>query len=115
MAKWHKDGIFIKPLFKMKCLGCRDPLARFTEMGYCLSNFPIDSEKPELYNSYVIDRTYKCNICGFQLVFGIALQEKHFKEIIKNEDEERAKLERRHAENYKMGEDVRQGRFPSKF
>ena len=82
MAKWKKKGIFIKPLFKMKCLGCKDPTARFVELGYALSNFPIDDDKPEDYNSYVIDRTYKCNLCGFQAVWGIALSEKHFKEIL---------------------------------
>ena len=87
MAKWHKKGIFLTPLFKMKCMGCRDPLARFEEVGYALSKFPIDDDKPHEYNSHVIDRTYVCNLCGFRRVYGIALTKKHFDQIVEWTDE----------------------------
>ena len=82
MAKWRKEGIFLKPLFKFKCLGCRDTLATFSESGYRLQNFPIDMKKPNEYNSYNIDRTYHCNLCGCKVTFGIALTKEHFKELV---------------------------------
>lgn len=82
MPKWKKEGIFVRPLFRMKCLGCRDSNARFIEVGYGLSNFPIDDDYPEKYDSYVIDRTYRCNLCGWQQTFGVALSKEHFEEIL---------------------------------
>jgi len=66
----------------MKCSGCRDPNATFSEIGYGLSNFPIDDEKPEEYNSYVIDRTYRCNLCHYSAVFGVAISKEHFEKIL---------------------------------
>lgn len=90
MIKWRKNGIFLAPLFKFKCLGCRDTLATFYEMGYGLSNFPIDMDKPEDYNSYALDRTYRCNLCGWEDVFGLALTKEHFEEIL-NYDEKKSK------------------------
>jgi len=82
MAKWRKVGIILKPLFKFECLGCRDSLATFSETGYRLQNFPITMENQDDYNSYAIDRTYHCNFCGWELVFGIALTKGHFKELL---------------------------------
>ena len=82
MAKWTKVGIILKPLFKFKCLGCRDSLATFSETGYRLQNFPIVMETQDDYNSYAIDRTYQCKLCGWKLVFGIALTKEYFKELV---------------------------------
>lgn len=88
MAKWKKKGIYLKPLWKFKCLGCKDPLATFFEHGYALLNFPIYSEKQKEYNSYALDREYYCKLCGWQLNFGIALKRGHF-EAIEKYDRER--------------------------
>jgi hypothetical protein len=88
VAKWKKRGkIFLDPLFKMVCRGCKDPFASFREMGYALSNFPIDAEHPEKYDSYVIDRTYACELCGYATVFGVAVSSEHFQEILDYEEE----------------------------
>ena len=81
MAKWKRDGIFIHPLFEFKCLGCRDPKATYTETGFVISNFPIFNDKPEEYDSYALDRTFKCDFCGFRIVFGIAVSKKHHDKI----------------------------------
>jgi len=90
MARWKKEGIFLTPLWKFKCGGCEDPAARFIEMGYALLNFPIYIERRNEYNSYALDRKYYCNLCGWQLNFGIALQKEHW-EAIKEYDEEKGR------------------------
>ena len=89
MAKWKKEGIFLKPLFKYKCLGCKDPLAKFWEKGYALQNFPISDDNPADYNSYALDREFVCELCGWQMNYGIALKKNHWKEIIRYEDKEK--------------------------
>ena len=90
MAKWKKKDIFLEPLFKFKCLGCRDPVATFWEKGYTLHNFPLDINKPSEYNSYALDRQFHCNLCGCQMNFGTALKKKHWEAIVKSEDERKA-------------------------
>lgn len=77
MAKWKRDGIFIHPLFMFKCLGCKDPKATFSETGFTLCNFPIYNDKPEEYDSHALDRTFKCDLCGYRIVFGIAVSKEH--------------------------------------
>lgn len=81
MAKWQKDGIALHPLFKFKCLGCKDPKATFTETGFLVNNFPIYNDKPEEYNSYALDRTFICDLCCFRVVFGIAISKEHYDAI----------------------------------
>jgi len=90
MAKWKKEGIFLTPLFKYKCLGCRDPITTFWEKGYSLQNFPLDIKKPSEYNSYALDRQFHCNLCGWKLNFGIALEKEHWEAIVKDEDRKEA-------------------------
>jgi len=77
MAKWKKDGIALHPLFEFKCLGCRTPKADFTETGYSLCRFPIYDDKPEEYDAHALDRTFKCDLCGYRVVFGIAVSKEH--------------------------------------
>jgi hypothetical protein len=81
MPKWKKEGIFLKPLWNFKCMGCKDPMAGFKEMGYILLNFPIYADKQKEYKSFALDRQYMCTLCGWQLNFGIAITEGHFKAI----------------------------------
>lgn len=81
MAKWAKVGIFIKPNFKMTCLGCGDIGVSFFERQYQIMHFPIYMDKPTDYNSYAIDRIYCCNLCGWRMIFGIAISKKHFEDI----------------------------------
>ena len=81
MAKWQKDGVFLHPLFEFKCLGCRTPKVDFTETGFCISKFPLYNEKPEEYNSHALDRTFVCDLCGYRIVFGLAVSNKHHDEI----------------------------------
>ncbi len=85
MAKWKKKGIFLEPLFKFKCLGCKDTATTFYEFGWALQNFPIENDKD--YKSHAIDREFRCNFCGWQLVFGIALSKEHFEEIKSGKNE----------------------------
>ena len=82
MAKWRKNGAHVIPNFNIKCLGCGDPDATFSHIGYALSNFPLNNDRPEDYNSYVIDMTFHCDLCGWRTVFGVAISKEHFKEII---------------------------------
>ena len=103
MAKWIKKGVFIDGNFKMVCQGCRDPLATLKEVGYMLSNFPIDNDKPDEYNSYVIDRTFRCNLCGYQEVFGVAVSKEHMEEMVKHEDSKKAVVQTQAAQNYQVG------------
>ena len=90
-AKWKKNGIFLEPLFKYKCLGCKDPLAKFYELGYGLQNFPISDDKPGDYGSYALDRQFHCGLCGWQMNFGIALKKEHWEQIVEYEDERERK------------------------
>lgn len=87
MARWKKEGLNLKPLWKFKCRGCSDPMAGFTEMGYALLNFPIYSDKQRSYESFALDRQYRCVLCGWQLNFGLALSKAHW-EAVKKRDEE---------------------------
>lgn len=103
MAKWIKEGIFIRPNFNMVCEGCRDPLATFYEAGYVLCNFPINSEEPGEYDSFVIDRTYRCNLCGYQDVFGVAVKREHFLEMLDYADKNGAmKVNEGNPQNYQV-------------
>jgi len=81
MAMWQKDGVFLHPLFEFKCLGCRTPKADFTEVGFVLNKFPLYNDKPEEYDSHALDRTFVCDLCGYRIVFGLAVSNKHHDEI----------------------------------
>lgn len=81
MAKWVKDGVFFSPNFKMVCLGCGDPAASFEETQYHIMHFPIHMDNLEEYSSYAMDRTFACKLCGWRIIYGIALSKKHFDEI----------------------------------
>lgn len=87
MAKWRKVGVLLKPLFKMKCLGCRDSLAILKESGYIVKNFPIKMDKQENYNSYAYDKEYCCLLCGWQDVFGLAVTKEHYGGLMKREND----------------------------
>jgi len=88
MARWKKDGLNLIPLWKFKCEGCKDPMAGFIEMGYALLNFPIYDDKQREYDSYALDRQYKCSLCGWQLNFGLALSKKHFEAVVERDERE---------------------------
>lgn len=85
MARWKKEGLNLKPLWKFKCLGCGDPMAGFKEMGYLLLNFPIHSDRQYEYHSYALDRQYSCVLCGWQINFGIALTKEHFEAVLERD------------------------------
>ncbi|KKL71342.1 hypothetical protein LCGC14_2095890 [marine sediment metagenome] len=87
MAKWRKQGVLLKPLFKMKCLGCRDSVAVLRESGYILNNFPIRMDKQEDYSSHAYDKEYCCSLCGWQTVFGLAVTKEHYDELIEVGDD----------------------------
>jgi hypothetical protein len=55
-------------------------------MGYALLNFPIHEDNQRDYSSFALDRQYRCNLCGWQLNFGLALKKEHW-EAVKLRDE----------------------------
>ena len=80
MAKWRKEGIFVKPQFRFVCQGCKDPDATFTETGHALNEFPLYDDDYD-YQSHALDRTYICDLCGFRVVFGLAITKEHYEAI----------------------------------
>ena len=81
MAKWKREGLFFEPLFKIRCLACEDPHAELERTEFTPLHFALDDDKLEEKNSYALDQVYVCSLCGWEIVFGIAISKKHHKEL----------------------------------
>lgn len=86
-GKWERDGLFFKPTFPLKCRGCKDPNAKMKRLRIVLLNFPLNylhMGEDNAYDGHAQDYTFVCDLCGWQSMYGVAIDEAHYKECFKD-------------------------------
>lgn len=78
MSVWQEDETTYSGLkcnFHPHCIWCNLPMELF---DIKLLDFPLDSTKSKEHNSHAIDVVMYCPGCGYNDVFGVAVDTKHW-------------------------------------